>query len=160
MAGGCYWAFEGASSECALQGRRRSGDKRPYNRAVRGSRGFTLIESLVALLILSLVITTSLATFYDRHRRLRTAEETILAWQAIANEAEVLRRVELATLRDATAFTTSAALLEQLDEVKSTITVEEAKPGTKLVRVRVEWRGNRKAEVTVVRTSTGGGPLW
>jgi prepilin-type N-terminal cleavage/methylation domain-containing protein len=127
---------------------------------VRGSRGFTLIESLVALMILSLVITTSLAIFYDRHRRLRAAEETVFAWQAIANEAETLRHVEFATLRDAPAFTTSAALLEQLDGVTSTITVEESKPGTKLVRVRVEWRGNRKAEVTVVRTSTGGGPLW
>lgn len=127
---------------------------------MRGSRGFTLVESLVALLILSLVITTSLAIFYDRYRRLRAAEETVLAWQALANEAEAMRHIEFATLRDANAFTTSAALLEQLEGVASTVTIEETKPGTKLVRLRVEWRGIRTAHVTVIRTSTGGGPLW
>lgn len=139
---------------------RRFRGKRPYNRGVRESRGFTLVESLVALLILSLVLTTSLAIFYDRHRRLRAAEETVLAWQALANEAETMRHVEFATLRDANAFTTSAALLEQLEGVASTVTIEETKPGTKLVRLRVEWRENRAAHVTVIRTNTGGGPLW
>src|SRR2546430_1719563 len=68
------------------------------------SRGFTLIEVLVALLILTIVITTTIAMFVERHKRLRQANETILAYQALSNEAEIWRRIGFGQL-DAQAVT-------------------------------------------------------
>src|SRR3954463_14750670 len=56
------------------------------------SRGFSLAETLVALAILAIVITTTIAMFAERTRRLREANETILAFQALSNEAEYWRR--------------------------------------------------------------------
>ena len=55
-------------------------------------RGFSLVELLFGLLILTIVITTSLAMFTERTKRLRQANETILVYQALANEAELQRR--------------------------------------------------------------------
>ena len=57
-------------------------------------RGFTLIEVLIALLILAVVITTTLLVFVERTRRLQDATETILAYQALSNEGEVRRRIK------------------------------------------------------------------
>src|SRR5690242_6776906 len=61
-------------------------------------RGFTLAEVLVGLLILTIVITTSLAVFIERNRRLQQASETILAYQALANESEYWRRKDFKDL--------------------------------------------------------------
>ena len=58
-------------------------------------RGFSLVEVLVGLLILTIVITTTIVMFTERHRRLRQANETILAYQALSNEVEIWRRIEL-----------------------------------------------------------------
>jgi prepilin-type N-terminal cleavage/methylation domain-containing protein len=52
---------------------------------MRLQRGFTLIETLVGLLILAFILTTSLTVFVERQRRLRHADETIAAYQALAN---------------------------------------------------------------------------
>ncbi|MEA2489261.1 MAG: hypothetical protein QOH21_1053, partial [Acidobacteriota bacterium] len=51
-------------------------------------RGFSLTEVLVALLILTLVITSSLVVFVERNRRMQQASELVLAYQALSNEAE------------------------------------------------------------------------
>src|SRR5947199_4367760 len=59
---------------------------------MRRNRGFSLAETLVALAILAIVITTTIAMFAERTRRLREANETILAFQALSNEAEFWRR--------------------------------------------------------------------
>src|SRR5437016_12713700 len=67
-----------------------------YNRAVmRNERGFSLIEVLVALLILAIVITTTIAMFAERQKRMRQANETMLAYQVLANEVEFWRRQPL-----------------------------------------------------------------
>lgn len=126
---------------------------------MRPSRGFSLVEALIALLILTAVITTSLGIFYDRHRRLQAAEETVIAWQVLGNEAEMLRRVDFGAIGDADVFNSSAELLKRLDGATSSIRVERPKPGIKVARLRIEWKG-RHAEVSVVRTDTGGGNLW
>ena len=42
------------------------------------ARGFSLVEVLVGLLILTIVITTTIVMFTDRQRHLRQANETIL----------------------------------------------------------------------------------
>src|SRR5207249_7235156 len=44
--------------------------------------------------ILAIVITTTIAMFAERSRRLRQAHEVTLAFQALANEAELWRRVD------------------------------------------------------------------
>src|SRR5262245_16466572 len=65
-----------------------------YNRAtMRNERGFSLVEVLVALLILAIVIPTTMAMFAERQKRMRQATETMLAYQALANEVEFWRRV-------------------------------------------------------------------
>ena len=53
-------------------------------------RGFSLVEVLVGLLILTIVITTTIVMFTERHRRLRQANETILAYQALSNEVAIV----------------------------------------------------------------------
>src|ERR1051326_4857504 len=65
---------------------------------MRRQRGFSLVEVLAALLILAIVITTTLAMFAERQKHLRQAHETILAYQALANEAELWRRVDFNSL--------------------------------------------------------------
>src|SRR5438105_14773386 len=67
-------------------------------RRMSKSRGFSLIEVLVGLLILTIVITTTIAMFVERQRRLRQANEMILAYQALSNEAEIWRRISFAQL--------------------------------------------------------------
>ncbi|HLJ73403.1 MAG TPA: type II secretion system protein, partial [Thermoanaerobaculia bacterium] len=65
---------------------------------MRKSRGFSLIEVLVALLILGIVITTTISMFAERQKRMRMANETILAYQALSNESEIWRRIDFASL--------------------------------------------------------------
>ena len=79
-------------------------------------RGFSLIEVLAGLVILSIVITTSLAVIYQREQRLREAEGTIRAYQAMSNEVELIRRVPYAQLdaRSGTPFEGGLALLTPL----------------------------------------------
>jgi len=61
-------------------------------------RGFSLVEVLVGLLILTIVITTTIVMFTERHRRLRQANDMILAYQALSNEVEIWRRIDFAQL--------------------------------------------------------------
>src|ERR1043166_5844939 len=66
--------------------------------SMRRSRGFSLAEVLVALAILAIVITTTIAMFAERTKRMREASETILAEQALSNEAEYWRRESFAQI--------------------------------------------------------------
>ena len=56
-------------------------------------RGYTLPELLVALLILAIVLTTTIAMFARRSQYLRESSETVLVWQAMWNEMEIWRRL-------------------------------------------------------------------
>jgi prepilin-type N-terminal cleavage/methylation domain-containing protein len=67
-------------------------------RRCQRQRGVSMAELLAALLILGIVITTTIAMFAERQARLRDASETILAWQALSNEAEIWRRIDFASL--------------------------------------------------------------
>lgn len=132
-------------------------------RARHGVAGFTLIEVLAALLILTLVILTSLAVFTDRARRLREAGEMSLAWQALANEAEARRRQSFQELAsDQTLpFLTDPASSGSLEGAVGKVTVEGAGQNVRALSLRIEWRGGEaSAETTVFRSFTGGGPLW
>ena len=115
----------------------------------------------MALLVLTIVITTSLAVFTTRTARLQQASEAMLIWQALANEVEVVRRVpysSLDTLDDT--FDTDTALLGPVPGATTEVDVTLLRAGVKKVTLRVRWRTDKIAELDVLRTDTGGGNLW
>ena len=125
-------------------------------------RGFTLIEVLIALLILAVVITTTLLVFVERTRRLQDATETILAYQALSNEAEVRRRINFNQLDASPSdFVSDTALLQPLSPYTTYVTIADAQPNLKNVTLFVRWRqGKRYAKLDLVRVDTGGSNLW
>jgi len=124
-------------------------------------RGFSLVELLFALMILTLVITTTLAVFVERTRRLRQASEVILAYQVLANEAELQRRVVFADILPSGAFTTSTELLRPLQPYTTRVDVTSETVGIKTVTMSIHWnQGKREAKLAIMRVDTGGGNLW
>ena len=126
-------------------------------------RGFTLVETLAALLILAFVLTTSLLVFTQRQQRLREADETIVAWQALANEAEYVRLVAYSSLSPGTkrGFEEGSSLLASLDRPEASVEAFEWKPGVRRVVLTVTWNGGaRRASLTVIRSATPGGQFW
>ena len=129
---------------------------------MRRQKGFSLVELLFALLVLTIVITTSLAVFVERTRRLRQASELILVTQALANEAEIIRRIDFMPL-DALddQFDTDLAILEPLKPYTTNIEVKLLRAGVKSVTMSVRWgSNNRESKLTLLRTNTGGTNLW
>lgn len=132
---------------------------------MRDERGFSLVEVLVALLVLTVVITVSLGAFLERNRRLQQATEMVLAYQALANEAEYRRRIPFDELDNPqkwpTTFLSDPDVLEALESAETIVAVELIKPGVKNVTMTVRWRnGERSARLGIVRVDTGGSPLW
>jgi prepilin-type N-terminal cleavage/methylation domain-containing protein len=125
------------------------------------ARGFSLVELLFALLVLTIVITTSLAVFVERTRRSQQALEMILAYQVLSNETEVVRRVNYATLDGLTDdFTTDTTLLAPLRPFQTAVDVQLLRPGVKEVTLTIRWRADRQASLAVLRGDTGGSNLW
>ena len=129
---------------------------------MRRERGFSLIEVLAALLILTLVITMSLAAFVERNKRLRQASEMILAYQALANEAEYRRRVDFDGLEAAPAqFMSDTKILAPLAPFGTVVAVQRTQQRVKNVTLTVRWNnGTREAKLALVRVDTGGTNLW
>jgi prepilin-type N-terminal cleavage/methylation domain-containing protein len=125
-------------------------------------RGFTLVEVLAAVLILGIVITTTLAIFTERARRLQMANETILAYQALANEAEIRRRIDFNQLDTSSSnFMSDRKILGALAPVTTRVLVETPSDDVKTVRMQVIWQhGKRVAELRLARANTGGSNLW
>ena len=126
------------------------------------SRGFTLIEVLVALLVLTIVITTTIAMFVERHKRLKQANETILAYQALSNEAEIWRRIAFAQLdAQPPAFQSDTAILRPLAPYTSLVKVDTPRADVKSVTFSIRWsNAQRVAKLSIVRADTGGSGLW
>lgn len=128
---------------------------------MRRQRGFSLIELLFALVVLTIVITTSLAIFVERTNRSQRASELILAYQALANETEVIRRVSYGSLDALTdAFVTDTTILQPLAPFTTEVDVKQHRPGIKHVKMTIRWRAQSVATVTLIRTDTGGTNLW
>ena len=126
------------------------------------SRGFTLVEVLVAILVLTIVITTTIAMFVDRHKRLKQANETILAYQALSNEAEIWRRVAFARLDDANpAFKSDTSILGPLAPFTTLVRVDSPRADVKNVTFIIRWNtAQREAKLSIIRADTGGSGLW
>lgn len=127
----------------------------------------SLAELLMALLILSIVITTSMAAFVERSRRQRQAREIIAAYQALANEAEYWRRIPFDDLEKGLYFRTEdkmgkIEILESLGDYNTVVAVDETQPKlVKNVTLTVRWQsGKRQARLAVVRVDTGASSLW
>ncbi len=129
---------------------------------MRSQRGFSLAEVLVALLVLAIVITTTLAMFVERQKKLRQATEMILAYQSLANEAEIRRRIAFKDLESASgSFITDTSLLQPLAPYATIVSVTATKPEVKNVTMTVRWNnGQRAATLGLVRVDTGGTNLW
>lgn len=133
---------------------------------MRRQRGFTFIELLFALFVLTIVITTTLAMFAERSRRLQLATETILAYQALSNEAEVRRRLpigELDTLGNN--FMTDTTILTPLAPFRTVVLVTDLRPGVKKLSLIIRWKWqkgtkDREARLDLLRADTGGTNLW
>lgn len=124
-------------------------------------RGFSLVELLFALLVLSVVITTTLAVFVERTGRSQQASEIILAYQVLANEAELVRRVDYGQLDDLSdAFQSGTQLIHPLHPYETTVDVALLRPGVKSVTMTIRWRATREATLTLLRADTGGTNLW
>jgi prepilin-type N-terminal cleavage/methylation domain-containing protein len=123
---------------------------------MRRERGFTLIEVLAALLVLTFVITMTMWAFLERNRRLQQANELVIVYQALANESEHWRRVEFNKLATQTKFEMPMEILEPLRPYDTVVGVELTKPGVKNVTLTVRWRnGEREARLGLVRVKTG-----
>lgn len=120
------------------------------------------MEVLAALLILGLVITTTLAVFIERTRRLQQAAETLLAYQALANETEVRRRLNFTAL-DASSpqFISDTTILGPLAPFTTSVTITQTSPELKNVGMSIQWSGGKRvAKLSIVRADTGGTNLW
>jgi prepilin-type N-terminal cleavage/methylation domain-containing protein len=129
---------------------------------MRKSRGFSLVEVLVGLLILTIVITTTITMFAERQRRLRQANETMLAYQALWNEAEIWRRIDFAQLdSQPPTFQSDTTVLAPLAPFNAAIRIDPARPDVKNVTFTIRWgNGQRQARLAIVRADTGGSSLW
>ena len=115
----------------------------------------------MALLILTLVITTSMAAFVEKNRRQQQAREIVLAYQALANEAEYWRRLSYNSLETNLAFRSDTEMLTALGEYNTIVSVNQTEPDVKNVLLTIRWQnGKREAKLEVVRVNTGGNPLW
>jgi prepilin-type N-terminal cleavage/methylation domain-containing protein len=129
---------------------------------MRRSRGFSMSEVLVALAILAIVITTTIAMFAERTRRMRQASETILAWQALSNEAELWRRVPFAQIDDPASqtFQSDLTLLKPLAPYTTAVKVDAPRADVRNVTLTIRWTDGHEAHLAVVRANTGGSNLW
>jgi prepilin-type N-terminal cleavage/methylation domain-containing protein len=137
---------------------------------MKAERGFSLPELLVALVILGLVITTTIAMFARRSQYLRESSETMLVWQAMWNEMEIWRRLPWNNLEgQPPRFQSDLSILAPLGKLDTTVEVAVSKddPHIKNVTLTVLWAYDavnktykRNAHLSLLRADTGGSNLW
>ncbi len=125
-------------------------------------RGFSLIEVLAALLILAIVITTTITMFAERQKRLRQAHETILAYQALANEAELWRRVDFNSLdSQPLQFRSDLTIIAPMAPYAASVKIDTPRADVRNITLTIRWdTAQRSASLALVRADTGGTNLW
>jgi hypothetical protein len=121
-----------------------------------------MAELLISLMILTFVITTTIYMFTQRNQHLREANETILAYQVLANEAELWRRINFSELESrAPNFQTDTTLLSPLSPYTTTAKVDKPRTDVRQVTLTIRWNsGRRQAKLALIRVDTGGTNLW
>ena len=115
----------------------------------------------MALLILSIVITTAMAAFIERNHRQQQAREILAVYQALANEAEYWRRIPYESLDANPVFRADHEILKVLGPHHTVVAVTETQQHVKNVLLTVRWgEGKRQARLNIVRVDTGGTSLW
>lgn len=131
---------------------------------MRSQKGFSLVELLAALVVLTIVIMTSLSVFSERRSRLNQASELILAYQVLANEAEMERRVPFDEVLPSATFQSDTSILKPLGAYTTKIDVNAPNGGIKEVTLSITWYdtklNQKKASLLVERVDTGGANLW
>jgi hypothetical protein len=107
------------------------------------------------------VITTTIAMFAERTKRLREASETMLAFQALSNEAEYWRREPFAQIDvpSEQTFKSDTTILAPLAPYTTIVKVDSPRADIRNVTLTIRWT-NREAHLGVARANTGGGGLW
>lgn len=129
-------------------------------RSVPPARGFTLIEALVALLVLSFVLTSSILVFFERQKRLQVADVQTRVWQVLSNEAQSVRYTPYDQLLAGQShpFRSDLGLIGDLGATASRH-VTAAEPGLKQVTLEISW-DDKSARVEVLRGINHAGELW
>jgi prepilin-type N-terminal cleavage/methylation domain-containing protein len=129
---------------------------------MRRPRGFSLIEVLAALAILAIVVTTTLAMFTQRQKHLRQAHETTLAYQALANEAELWRRVDFKDIdNQPPLFKSDLTLIGPMAPYSATVKVDTPRADVRNITLTIRWETmQRSASLSLARADTGGSNLW
>lgn len=144
------------------EGAKRSFTRRGvYNHSMR-QRGFSLVEVLVALLILAIVITTTISMFGERQRRLRIAHETTLAYQALANEAEMWRRINFQSIdSQPLQFRSDLTIIGSMAPYVASVKIDKPRTDVRNITLTLRWdSAQRSAKLALVRSDTGGTNLW
>ena len=113
--------------------------------------------------ILAIVITTTIAMFAERAKRLREASETIIAYQALSNEAEHWRRMDFTAIDDPAQQkfqSTDLSVLTPLAPYSTSVKVDTPQADVRNVTLTIRWATNREAHLAIARASTGGSGLW
>jgi prepilin-type N-terminal cleavage/methylation domain-containing protein len=129
---------------------------------MRRPRGFSLIEVLAALLILAIVITTTLAMFARRKATLRMVHETTLAYQALANEAELWRRVDFNDIdNQPPLFKSDLSIIGPMAPYSATVKIDTPRSDVRNITLTIRWDTmQRSASLSLARADTGGNNLW
>jgi prepilin-type N-terminal cleavage/methylation domain-containing protein len=125
-------------------------------------RGFSLVEVLVALLVLAIVITTTIAMFGERQKRLRQAHETTLAYQVLANEAELWRRIDFKSIdTQPLQFQSDTSLLAPMAPYVATVKIDTPRTDVRNITLTIRWdTAQHAATLALARADTGGSNLW
>ena len=106
-------------------------------------KGFSLLELLCAIFVISTGLTVALCGHFSSRDHLRENEARLMALTALENELETLRALPYSHLSTGAgqAFQSGNPMLDRLVDAACVTAIEEKAPGLKRVQVAIRWRG-------------------